>query len=228
MVDDVSTAPGASVWWPRMISALLGIAVTVIGSLILQRIQSREPHLTYSSVEAVPFNGQSGVVGIYQVIVRNDGKGEVEDVTAYIRVPSAKIEQYRTIVAPSLTTTTSANGDSIRVNLPSLNPGEAAQISILAGNPSFLPTHPEISVRAKGVNGVEQASTTSNTEGKPFLLSLATALAALLSTASFYQVLRTKSLGRGNIFGGSQASNFESICKMHGLDARAARYSIKG
>jgi hypothetical protein len=158
MADEIAAPRSASVWWSRTISALLGIAVTVIGSLIIQKVQSREPHLTYSSVETVPFNGQNGVVGIYQVIVRNDGKREVEDVTSHIQIPGAKIEQYRIIVAPSLTTTTSENGDVIRVNLPSLNPGETAQISILASNPTSLPNHPEISVRAKGVNGVEQAS----------------------------------------------------------------------
>lgn len=221
MGDEIAAPQTASVWWSRIISALLGIAVTVIGSLVLQKLQSREPHLTYSSVETVPFNGQNGVVGIYQVIVRNDGKTEVEDVTSYIQIRGAKIEQYRTIVAPSLTTTTSGNADAIRVNLPSLNPGEAAQISILATDPTFLPNHPEISVRAKGVNGVEQTSPPSRPEEKPFLLSLSTAVAALVSTSAIYGLLRRRML----IGGGSQAANFKSICQMHGLDSRAARYS---
>jgi hypothetical protein len=223
MGDEIGPPQTASAWWPRIISALLGIAVTVVGSLILQKLQSREPHLTYSAVEALPFNGQSGVVGIYQVILRNDGKKEIEDITSYIQVKGAKIEQYRTIVAPSLTTTTSADADAIRVNLPSLNPGEAAQISILASNPTFLPSRPEISVRAKGVNGVEQTSQPLRPEEKPFLLSLLTAFSALVSTSLIYLFL-----GRRRLMGRSQAANLKSICQTHGLDSRAERYSTVG
>jgi hypothetical protein len=218
-MNEESTNQRGSVWWQRIVSALLGIAVTVVGALILQKIQSREPRLVYSSVETVPFNGQNGVIGIYQVVVRNDGKREVEDISSYIRIAGAKIEQYHTIVAPSLTTTTAQVDDAVKVNIPSLNPGETAQISILASSPTFLPTHPDISMRAKGVNGEEATSgTPSKRQETSPLLPLLTAVAALSSTSSIYAVLR-----RRQRFG--QAQVLESICRLHSLHSRAARYS---
>jgi hypothetical protein len=141
-------------------------------------------------VETVPFNGPNNVVGIYQVVLRNEGKKEVEDIGCYIRIPGAKIEQYRTITAPSLVTTDRVANDTVRVSVPNLNPGEAAQISVLASNPTFLPTHPEISVRAKGLMGEEQPATPSEKSetALPFL-SAAIALAALLSTFAIRTLL---------------------------------------
>src|SRR6266849_8586817 len=64
--------------WPnRIISALLGIVVSVVGAVILGRLQAREPHLVYWLTEALPFSGQSVNVSIYQISVSNDGKQEI-------------------------------------------------------------------------------------------------------------------------------------------------------
>lgn len=213
----------SSVWWSRIVSALLGITVTVAGALIVQRLETREPRLTYSSVETVPFNGPNNVVGIYQVVLRNEGKKEVEDIGCYIRIPGAKIEQYRTITAPSLVTTDSVTNDVVRVSIPSLNPGETAQVSVLASNPSFLPIHPDISVRAKGLMGMEQPSVAAaKSETTLPLLSGIIALAALVSTFSIRTLLTH---GRGDVRLGSQRQVLATICKAHGFSARAERYA---
>jgi hypothetical protein len=218
----------ASVWWPRIVSAVLGIVVTVAGALIVQRLQAREPRLVYSSVETVPFNGPSNVVGIYQVVLRNDGKAEVENISCYIRVPGAKIEQYRTVAAASLSTSATQSVDAVRVDIPSLNPGESAQVSILASNPTYLPTHPEISVRAKGVTGEAQApSGAPQSDFTWFYLSLAAAATALASTSL---IRRLFSKGKGlfsaemGVESETQAKTLASICRKHGLEPRALCY----
>jgi hypothetical protein len=210
----------SSIWPSRLLSALLGVAVTVVAALIVQKLQSREPHLVYSSVETAPFNGQNGVVGIYQIVLHNDGKKELEDISCFVRIPAAKIEQYRTIVAPSLNSTTTETNDSVRAAIPSLNPGESAQISILASSSTSLPSRPEVSVRAKGVNGLEQTPATPPTREATSLLGfLGTAISTLLLTTTFYQLIRSR-LGMG-----SQVRVLESICRTHGLDSLAKRHS---
>ena len=210
----------SSVWLSRLLSALLGVAVTVVAALIVQKLQSREPHLVYSSAETVPFNGQSGVVGIYQIVLRNDGKREVEEIICYVRIPGAKIEQYRTVVAPSLNSISTVTNDAVRATIPGLNPGESAQISILASSSTSLPGRPEVSLRGKGVNGVEQTSseTPSTLEKMSTWGLLAVAITSLFSTSLFYQLFRKR-------FGGNQVRVLESICRTHGLDSRAERYS---
>jgi hypothetical protein len=210
-----------SVWWPRLVSALLGIIVTVVGAVVVQKLESREPRLTYSSVETVPFSGPSSVVGIYQVVLHNDGKSEVEAINCYVRIPGAKVEQYRTIAAPSLSTTATVVGDAVRVDIPSLNPGETAQVSILATSPTYLPNHPEISLRAKGVTGEEQPATGAPQRGRtePYLSLAATiaATSALVSTALIRLLLSRKGFG-------NQSKTLASVCEMHGLKIRADRY----
>ncbi len=209
-----------SVWWPRIVSAVLGIIVTVTGAVIVQRLQAREPRLVYSSVETVPFNGPNNVVGIYQIVLRDDGKTEIESISCYIRIPGAKIEQYRTLAAPSLSTTATVANDAVRVDIPNLNPGETTQISILASNPSFLPNRPEISVRGKGVTGEPQAPAgNSPSESPRFYILVLTAATALASTSLIRLVVSKRSGG------GSQAEALASICQMHGLSARAERYA---
>jgi hypothetical protein len=42
-VSGPNTERKSSIWWSRIISALLGITVTVVGALIVQRLQTREP-----------------------------------------------------------------------------------------------------------------------------------------------------------------------------------------
>lgn len=211
-----------SVWPSRIISALLGIAVTVVAALIVQYLTTRDPKLTYSSVETVPFSGTNNVVGIYQVVIRNDGKREIEGIGCYVRIPGAKIEQYRTLTAPSLAASAAANNDALKVDVPSLNPGETAQVSILATNSAWLPSHPEISVRAKGVMGEEQspAGPTKIESVIPFFTA-GMALVALLSTFLFRKLL-------SDVGGGSQQKILASICKVRELKEREERYTKGG
>jgi hypothetical protein len=214
------TEKTSSVWLSRILSALLGIAVTVVGALIIQKLEAHDPHLSYSRTAAVPFSGQDRVVGIYQILLRDDGKKEAEDITCYIRIAGAKLEQYRVITVPSLVPTSTVISDSLTVKLPSLNPGESAQISMLATNPSWLPSIPEVSIRGKGITGEEQVAGT--VQGSPEgIASLAlVAATALLSTFSIYRVL-IKNLRSS----GGQNKELAGICKIHGMDARAAAYS---
>lgn len=79
---DVDVSPKSRTsWLTVLLSSVLAIAVTVVGAMIIGKLQAQEPHLIYSYTESAPISGPNSVVSIYQVTVANDGKKEVEGVT---------------------------------------------------------------------------------------------------------------------------------------------------
>lgn len=54
----------ASNWHRTLAVAVISIIVTVIGGTMLSKISSREPRLTYTVPESLPFNGEGRSVGI--------------------------------------------------------------------------------------------------------------------------------------------------------------------
>src|SRR5216683_5529564 len=149
-------APRKSEWPNRIISALLGIVVSVLGAVILGKLQAREPHLMYWSTEALPFSGQNGNVSIYQISVSNDGKQEISDVACAIRVQGAKLDQYKVTASPLLNASTSISNDSVNIQIPNLNPSESVQIALLVTSSTTPPQHPEILARGKEIIGTEK------------------------------------------------------------------------
>jgi hypothetical protein len=210
-------------WLSRVVSAILGILITVVAALIIGKLQSRDPHLGYTVVSSIPFSGASDVVSIYQINVINDGKREVQRVTCYMRVAGGKIEQYKTSVAPSISVTQTVAGDSLTVQISSLNPTDTATISLLASGAGSLPSRPEVSIRASGVNGEEKTESTQQKEFVPTWSVLLSGLAAVTFSAGLLPFVR-------RIVGGSsQARVLERICRTHGLMEEAEHYSkLKG
>jgi hypothetical protein len=143
-------------WLSTIISAAIGITVTVAGTLIIGKLQSREPHLSYSIVSSIPFSGPNNVTCIYQISLTNDGKSEIENINFFVKIPSAKIEQYKTSIAPSITVAENISGDTLKVQIASLNPTDSATVSLLASGANSLPSRPDVSIHAKGINGEEK------------------------------------------------------------------------
>jgi hypothetical protein len=225
-------------WGSLLLSALLGIIVTVVGALIVGRLQSREPNLLFASTESVPFNGPNNFVSIYQVTFSNDGKKEVDDVACVIRIPAAKVDQFKVSANPSLVVSGTASGDALRIQIPSLNPSEAVQVSLLASGSQSLPLRPEVSARGRGVTGAEKTQTNESplSGASFFFMLIGVASSAVVTTGLFSRLLRKKNIASGTT--GSEADKVKTgaeehdqrqvlayICRVSGLNELADQYS---
>src|SRR6266481_3799977 len=207
--SEVERGPGR--WGERIISAFLGIVVAVIAALIIGNFQAHDPHLSYSSTESVPFSGPNGDVSIYQVTLSNDGKREVYDAACAIRIPAAKIDQFKITADPLLSASGTINGDSLNVQIPNLNPSESIQISLLASGSQNLPVRPVVTVRGKGIVGSEKSKTTDKPWSERFVLiaTMAATLALGVSTV-FGRFLAIRSKG-GSTSGDDQRQILANI-----------------
>jgi len=210
-------------WRNRILSAILGIAVTVCGALIIGKFQARDPHLTFTSTESVPFSGPNGEVSIYQVTLSNDGKKEVYDVGCAIRVAAAKIDQYKVTADPLLNVTGLVASDTLNIQVPNLNPSESIQISILASGSQTMPAHTEVTARGKGVVASERKESAGKSPfGTLPLISLgAASLALLVSSIARSSLLKSQSTGTGD----DQRQILAFLCRSHGLEDLAEMYS---
>ena len=219
-----------SEWGNRIISAIIGILVTVTGSLILVSLETREPHLVYSSTESLPFSGSNGEVSIYQVTVSNDGKKEAYDVACAIRIPAAKIEQYKVTASPLLNATGTVSGETVNVQVPNLNPSESFQISLLASGLQSLPARPQVSARGKGVVGTEKAPSTEQSPSEPIaLITLGAASLAVVVTGVVARILRKTVTGSTSLVGSGddQRQVLAYVCRAYGLRDLADQYSAQ-
>jgi hypothetical protein len=147
------TVGPASNWRWTLIAAAISIVVIVAGESLVHRISSREPSVTYTAPESLPFNGGGRSVGIYQVDITNEGDAAADSLTGSVRIPAATIDNQRVSGPGALLIDAKAEGDTVRLSAPSLNPTETIRLSILASSPTTLPTEPEVSVRATGISG---------------------------------------------------------------------------
>lgn len=214
-------------WGNRLVSAALGILVTVIGALIIGTFQAREPALVYSSTESLPFNGLNGEVSIYQVTISNDGKREANDVACIIRIPTGKVDQYKVTASPLLSVSGSTSGDSVTVQVPNLNPSESFQVSLLVSGTQSLPSRPQISARGRGILGTEKNPEQNKSESDPVLwVSLAAFSAVFISGVFTLIFRRTKTFVPSSTGSGDdQRQVLAYICRANGLSDLADQYS---
>jgi hypothetical protein len=143
--------------WPRtLLAAMITLLVIVTGETLAHKLSSREPRLAYVPSESLPFNGGGKNVGIYQVDVTNEGDAAADAVTGSMRIPGATIDSERVSGPGALPIDAKAEGDTVHISAPSLNPTEIIRVSILASSSSNLPPQPEVSVRANGVTGIQR------------------------------------------------------------------------
>lgn len=217
-------------WLTIFVSGLVTLVVSVAAGTVIYGLQSREPHLVYSTSDTLPFNGENRVVAVYQVSLTNDGKRSVDEVVCVIRIPGAAIEQKRVIADPSLSYTDSTLNDTLKLQISSLNPSETVHVSVLASAPSFIPTHPEVSLRAKGVLGEQ---TSSKGDQRPFLVGFTTSLAAVAVSFVFFIVsvgrlkrqTRSKAVTEGEEgrHSDDQRQILAYLHRLHGLSTEAER-----
>ena len=136
-------------WKQIVITAIITGVITVGAGIFIDQIQAREPLLTYSVEGGIPFEGPLENIAIYNVKIENDGKKVVEDVVCQLSFTEATIQQGRVILEPSITKNENISGNSYRLELPNLNPGESAALSVLVSSREQRPSLPEISLRGK-------------------------------------------------------------------------------
>ena len=136
-----------------MTAAVTG-TVTITANLILGWIQSKPAKLVYAVTRTIPFPSATGILGIYQVSIANEGKTEVESIACSIRVENATIKDKRIQGNPAINWTVTATNDMLAFSSSGLNAGERLEISILAESVKDLPPVPSVSLRGKGVVGV--------------------------------------------------------------------------
>ena len=90
-------------WKQIIITAIITGVITVGAGVIINNFQTREPHLTYSAQDAIPFEGLLENIAIYNVEIENDGKKIVEDVVCQLSFSTGVIQQSRVILEPSVT-----------------------------------------------------------------------------------------------------------------------------
>jgi len=221
-------------WVGRIVSAVVGIIVTVAGALIIGQFQARDPHLVYSSTESLPFSGPSGEVSIYQITISNDGKREVYDVACVAQIPGGRVDRYKITANPLLGVSGSASGDTVNIQIPNLNPSESVQISLLATASSTLPVHPDVLVRGRGVVGAQKSlpEEAQLPFGAP-LISLFAATFALLVAGVFMRLLSQNKKLIAFAAGSSGGSGYDQrqalayICRAGGLRDLAEQYSAQ-
>lgn len=171
-------------WFSIIITAIITGAVTVGAGLVLSKLEKKEPILQYSIIETAPFSGNNQFVGVYHVTISNDGEKEVEKVLSTIAIPGAKIDNKNVLAKPTITFSDKMLGDTFSIDIPLLNPAENVQISILASSQKKLPKFPDVSLRAKGLSGIEKPLKTPD---KRFSLSnIFPAIAGALAGIMFY------------------------------------------
>lgn len=171
-----------------------GLLAAVVAGIVLFCLQAREPRLVYRAPESMPFQGEERLVAIYRVWIRNDGGVVIEDVRCALRVPDAAVEDVHVSAPLTLDHSEWVVGDTARVNIPGLNPGEEVEVSLLAaasGAPAAqrtLARRPDVSVRARGVSAVETAFAGAAAVASRWVLptlGLAVMIGALASAATW-------------------------------------------
>jgi hypothetical protein len=158
-------------WRSVLLGALVALTIAIGGPVIVGLIQAHQPELTYSAPDTIPFQGGSKKVAAYQVRIANEGRGVAEAVTIVITVPGAIIDQQLVSTsAPSIDYSSTPQKESVRVEVPTLNPAESLQISVLASGQDPLPAHPYVALRGKGTVGKEQSTPTSKHPFYDFLV----------------------------------------------------------
>jgi hypothetical protein len=147
-LDNDRTEAGWRDQWPGVVIGLLsGLVVFIAGNLVVDWIRSDRPNLTYLAPDSIPFQGEAKKISTYQVIVTNEGKKAVDDVVCVVTVPDSRIEQNAVVPSsPSIEFHTAIGSDNLKLELPSLNPSESVQVSIVASGSNYLPIRPRVAL----------------------------------------------------------------------------------
>ena len=105
-----------------VIGAIITIATSVVGGLLLNNILTQKTELIYLTEDAIPFKGVSENMAIYTITILNSGSNAINNVICSLSFSNAKIEQHGLNIAPSLNYDETSLNNSYRLSIPDLNP----------------------------------------------------------------------------------------------------------
>lgn len=216
-------------WKQIFITAAVTGIVTLGVGMALYYIQTPEPRLTYSVEDTLPFEGPSENIAIYHVRIENNGKKVVEDVVCQLSFSTAIIKQHRIILEPSIAYTETILNNSYRAELLNLNPQESTLVSVLASSPDKLPPRPEISLRGKGITGIEvSGKTEKNNVWTTMMVAMIAAFAGLSSLfftrrPEFLNLIGLESPKHSSTHA-TQRGILSYLCGIHNLNSEVENY----
>jgi len=175
--------------WKQIICTALVTGLVSVGTgMLLFKIQNKQPVLTYSVSESVPFQSDSSKLSIFLLEVRNDGKEFVENVQCNIDLQSATIVDKQFKTDNALPFSDSCMLNRCLISIPLLNPTEMLSVSILMNSKNQSEIRPKVVLRAKGITGKPLKSQNNKANEK------LTIIAAIVSayTAMFSLVIVTR------------------------------------
>lgn len=219
-------------WQQILVTAVITGIITVISGIILFKIQGHEPKLTYSAIETIPFEGSNKMVGIYNVVLKNEGEKDIKDVVCVVKIDKSQIDQYKISVNPANIHSETQKDDTLTVKFVGLNPSEEATISLLASSQSTLPKRPDVALRSSGLTGIEKSSNTKDGKLQDLLVSVAGGVLATLLLFSFLTGKRMSSLFGSKVasavssdkHSGDQRNILAYLCSLFGLKDEEERY----
>ena len=204
-----------------IVTALATGIVTILSTLTLSAIQNRSPSLIYTTIESIPFADGIEYTGIYHVVINNDGKKEVENVTTNIRLHEANITSFQIQSALGITYSDSLLPNQLDLFFPLLNPTEEVRISLLASSLDSLPQKPEVALRARGVTG--KLRSPQDDSSFQFSKVIPSLLGAFTGIGFMYFMLRTR-LGLSKLHRSDQRKILAYICSLNEKHDEAEYY----
>ena len=156
---------GLKRWWSILSSnpllvALFSVIVTIVGAYWYT---NKSPRLYFTVSDALPVKTETENMAFYRYSVVNEGNKEAVEVACVIKVPDTTIRQHQIKLPPGLKYKEQVKGDTMEVELSSINPGESVDVSLVvfAAPSTSLPKQIIPSVRGRDVTG-ELKSVTSD------------------------------------------------------------------
>lgn len=138
---------------PKIIQYIVPAILAFVVGFLLWHIQKEKIFLDYEVIESASFPREGGATGQYFVIrLRNNGNKQINNTKLSINFPSGKIES-ATFSDNELIKSLSDTNESIRCDIPLLNPAEVLKVTITTiGNPNTSP--PQVVARAPGITAI--------------------------------------------------------------------------
>lgn len=214
-------------WKQNILTAIITIAITVIGGMVLYYLQFSQAKLVYTYEKILPFEGQEENLNIYHINISNKGNKISEDVICYVNINPAQIKNYRITSKTPISYNDELKNNNIELKIKSLNPDESAKISILGTSESNFPEQPEIKLRAKGVNGKISENELNDKKEDPKLFTIL--LTAIAGITSILALFIRKIVGRTIIKEDGKHSDEQNqilayLCGIHDIPEEVDRF----
>lgn len=220
-------------WKSIIATALVTGVITIVSGMVIFWVQAKTPELTFNSIRSIPFDDEKQTLFIQQVDIMNDGNKPAEDVVLSIKLPKCEINKSKIDIDFAISYKKIEGKNSFKLEIPSLNPGEGAKVSLLVESSNGQMVESAVSLRGKGVKGVALGKNT-NTITSVISISLIAAYAGIitfvLSTKTyrerFWFIIRGLLSGKIKAATGGQKYDIASSLAIHGFPGKAKEYLV--